>query len=453
MKHKCVLKKVIASFLLTFVFVGILASSAVIPVKASTLSTLPTVSGASSVYLYNFDSDRVLMKQSNLGSIAPAATVKIMTGLVGIDLMRNRLDEYVTVTEEMLSSVDGYVINLESGMTLQIRDILYGVVCGGGNDAATVLAIVCCGSVEDFVAQMNRYAQELGCTGTHYVNPTGIDDPQMNTTLDDTVIISEAAINEPMFIEMSSANNYICTLKNSGERFIFYNRNAQISSFSGIGYINKYAKGLNAGMTDRGGYCSVTYATNGDTSYLCIVMGATQNASGTIMSYNISNVLLNHLFGNYSYTAIAEAGTEVRTAPIRLALPSGNDRETTVPCAVESDVYGFLPKNIDVEKDLTYKCYFHNDKLSAPLSKGDVIGGVDIYYADELVASEKLIAAEDVQSSAILVALDKMKTVISSRLVIISAVVFICLLIAYIIFTSRKHKRNMTRTISYQNRR
>ena len=67
--------------------------------------------------------------------------------------------------------------------------------------------------------------------------------------------------------------------------------------------------------------------------------------------------------------------------------------------------------------------------------------------------SEKLIAAEDVQSSAILVALDKMKTVISSRLVIISAVVFICLLIAYIIFTSRKHKRNMTRTISYQNRR
>ena len=51
MKQTSVLKKVIASFLLAVIFVGVFASSSVIPAKASTLSTLPTVTGASSIYL------------------------------------------------------------------------------------------------------------------------------------------------------------------------------------------------------------------------------------------------------------------------------------------------------------------------------------------------------------------------------------------------------------------
>jgi len=421
-------------------------SSGSAPRTASLTATeprLPAVSGASTVYLYNFESDRVLLKQVGQPMIAPASTVKIMTGLLGIELLKDRMEEYIVITSDMLSESQGYTIQLQPNTAIRVRDLLYGVICGGGNDAANVLAHVCCGSIDAFVLKMNQKAKEWGCTNTHYTNPTGIDASGMSTTLDDTVILAKKAIETPLFLEMSAAANHSFSLQNEASVQTIYNRNALISSFSAIGYQNKYATGLNAGMTERGGYCVVTYASNENTSYLCIVMGATENAQG-IRSYGIANQLLYYVFSNYSYTQIHEQGSSGCRVPVNLALPNGTDSTATVSCVLADDLFGYLPNNINIEKDLEYRYYLHHPALTAPVKSGTVVGGVDVFWNDELIAHGKLIAAEDVSPSDILFSLDTMKRVILSRFTVVFLLSFLVLCLCYFGILHRKKKKKRT---------
>ena len=449
MKHPMIFKKGLASFLIVCLCLCAIVSWAPMTACAFEETNLPAVSGASSIFLYHFESNQILMKRSSLATIAPASTVKIMTGLLALQRLEGRMDEYVTLTDEMLSNLEGYTVLLEKGMTVQIRDLLYGTICGGGNDAATALAVVCSGSVEAFVDEMNALALEWGCFDTYYTNPTGLDDPKMVTTLEDTVRLAKKAIENPLFLQMSSATNHSYTPQGADTASIFYNRNALISSFSAIGYQNKYAQGLNAGMTERGGHCVVTYANDGTSSYLCVVMGAVQTSSG-ILSYKIANTLLQYVLKNYSYRLIAEKGKEVCSTPVRLAIPQNSNATSELSCVLAEDVYGYLPTQTDLSEDLTYRYYLHQREWTAPISSDTVIGGVDIYLGDEWIATAKLIAAEEIPSSSLLVALETMKTVFLSRPILIACLTFVILLLLYLYFSSVSYKRKHAPVIAYK---
>ena len=441
MKKTCVvLRSGIALFLIfTFCLLPCLSLTA-------SATEFPAVVGASNAYLYNFESDRVLICQSSGGLIAPGATVKIMSGLLALRLLEGRQEEQVTITNEMLFGVEGYTIRLEAGMTLKIRDLLYGLICGGGNDAAHVLAVLSCGSVEAFVEQMNAQARDWGCTQTNYANPTGIDDPRMVTTLADTVTIANKAIENETFMEMCSIASYAYTLAGAEDSTVFYNRNAQISTYTGEGYQNRFVKGLNAGMTDRSGYCVVSYATNGTERYLCIIMGALKTSAG-IMSYVNANNLLNRLFSNYSYQQIAKKNDVVYSAPIQNAQPQRGTKQPVVSCVLTEDLYGFVPQNINTERDLEYRFYFHEDELGAPITKGTILGGVDVYLSGEWITGCPIAAAKDIEASFLLLFLSHMKTFFLSRGVLLSALFFIILLSTYLYYSSKKRKRKQIKTI------
>ena len=351
MKKHYLFKVIVAFFSSLFFLFHIFSSVAVASVES-----FPEITGASHAYVYNFESNKVVFsKGAGDVKIAPASTVKIMSGLVALEYLSDRQDEYVTLTKEMLQGVEGYTVNLSYGETLKIKDLLYGLICGGGNDAAIAIAVICAGSVEEFVNKMNDTAAAFGMKDTFYTNPTGIDDPKMRTTLNDTVIISKKAIDNELFVKMSSANSHSYTLKNSGETRTVANRNGLISSYSAIGYQNKKVKGLNAGMTDAGGYCVSAYAESGQDSYLCIIMGGIETSSGKIMSYTNANLLLSYYFSNYTYTKIAEKNDSVGEITVELALPTNGGQAVVVDCIIENDIYAFAPSGIDYKKDLTYK--------------------------------------------------------------------------------------------------
>lgn len=429
-------KNKVLALLLSFLCI---ANTFLLPVGCTEESkfSLPTVSGASSVYLYHYESDQVLLKRSGLAQIAPASTVKIMTGLLAIEQLGHRLDESITVTEEMLLGVEGFKIHLEPKMVVSIRDLLYGVICAGGNDAAQVLAIACSGSVDNFVRDMNEKAISLGCTSTRYTNPTGMDDPQMTTSLDDVIRLSTEAQKNDLFLSFSSCNQY--SIFANQKTLTLYNRNALISSFSGMGYQNRYVKGLNAGMTDRGGHCAVAFAEHDGNSYLCIVMGATER-NGTACSYQIVNTLLNYVMDVYSYQQIATKDTVICRASVQYALPDSGKNLAEIPCVLSQDLYGFLPKNLDREA-LIFQPFFHRDAISAPIDKGTVVGGVDVYYNDQYVTSAKLLAYETKEPNPTLLALAKMKHMISSRTSIITAVCAIVLSTFYFLLFEKKVKK------------
>ncbi len=179
-----------------------LFSSLSLGVSASIFSEdLPSVTQAESVYFENIDTGRVILRKDTGERIAPASTVKIMTGLLAAEAFANKKDTLITVTPEMLSGAQGTSIGLKANDVISAEDLIYAAICGGYNDAAYALAVAVSGSAESFVQVMNKRAKSLEARDTLYTNPTGWDDEKMYTTLTDTVLISRAAMENEFYMK------------------------------------------------------------------------------------------------------------------------------------------------------------------------------------------------------------------------------------------------------------
>ncbi len=412
-----------------------------LPIQAKSLKPIPDVTNANAVYLYNFECDRVILNKNVSNRIAPASTVKMASGFLFIELLSNRLDEVVTLRANMLTERSGATLGLQVGDRLSIRDLLYASICGGYNDATGALAVLCCGSSEDFVTRLNARLEEFGCTDTHYTNPTGMDEEGMYTTILDVAKISKQAIESPLYMTVSSAISYSFSLVRNGtdKTTLVYNRNALISPYYYQGCQSKYAKGLIAGMTDRGGQCVASYAEYAGSRYLCIVMGANGTTQGIQNSFSIAYHLLQYAYLNCVYVPVATAGESMCQTPVRLALPKDKEGVATVPCVLENDLYALLPDDTTA-KDLTFRSYLHAEALKAPVSAGDVVGGTDVYYGDTWLCHARLLAAEDVEVNTMLFGMNRIRSFLFSRRTVIAFTVFIILLSIYLFCLHRRKK-------------
>jgi len=433
---------VIFATLLLFCFLAV----AILPISAKKAETPslpdpPSTASAKAVYLYNFESDRAIVSQNADERIAPASTVKIASGLVAIEALSHRLDEVISVTSDMLVTKRGARLGLKVGDELSVQDLLYASICGGYNDATDILAYLVSGSYTSFVVRLNQKATEWGMTDTCYKNATGMDETGMVTTLADVVTLSRHAIENSLYMTVSSAISYSFVLRNSGENMPIYNRNALISPYYYQGCQSKYAKGLIAGMTDKGGHCVATYAEYSGSRYLCVVMGAGGTSNGIPNSFSLAYKLLQHAFLNCVYTPIALEGEVMCEATVQLALPTDKEGVATVPCALQSDLYALLPEDVDSE-DLTFRTFLHRDVLSAPITTGSVVGGVDVYYGDTWLCHAKLIATEDVERNAMLATLHAMRNAIFSRRTLLIFAATVIMLGIYFPISYHNRKKN-----------
>ena len=314
----------------------------------------PNISNADAVCLYNLNTNTVIHSKNMQNHIFPGSAVKMMTGLIICEQLSERLDERVTITEDMLADAFGSNIKLKSGMTVTVKDLLYGVLCGGGNDAALALATFCGGDIDNFVRTMNEKAFKWGLKSTKFTNPTGLDDSSMHSTLSDILILAKRAQENQLYMEISSSIFYEFTPLGTDKKIVFYNKNDLISAHYTNEYKNIYASGMIAGNTDLGGHCVITFAERKNAQYICIVMGADADES-YVYSYKIANSLLDHMFENYSYTKVIEKGTAICDTEVRFALPTSKEQTRRVSCIVKDDVYALIPKDIVTDKDLTYR--------------------------------------------------------------------------------------------------
>ena len=392
---------------------------------------------ADAIYFYSYEAKSVLYSKNTDKIIYPASTVKIMTGLVACEKLEKRLSESVTITEEMLKGHTGTSMGLKSGMTLSVKDLLYGAICGGCNDAAQALAVICSGSVNAFVDEMNRYATDLEMLATIYKNPTGLDANGAQTTISDIAILSKIAAKNSLYMEISSAKNYFYN-GIDGKEAVIYNRNALISHFTATEYLNEFASGLNAGSTDKGGYVVSTVAKSDDATYLCIVMGA-QNEGRDIYSYKIANELICNAFSKYALVKISSKNEKISSLPVNCALST--DKEISVSCVTEGDVYAFIPKNTDLKKGLEYRAYFHDTDLIAPINKGDVLGGLNIYLDGVLVGSTRIVSNDTVEENSFLIFMKEMKGFLLSGYFLIFILLLIPSLSIFLYFDYVKFRR------------
>ena len=143
---------------------------------------------AKEVLLVNNTKNKVIVSQKVFDQAYPASTTKIMTAYVA--LKYGNLDDMVTVSERATDfDEDEQVCGLQAGDQLSLRDLLNGLLLYSGNDCAVAIAEHVSGSVEAFVDKMNEEARNLGATGTHFVNPHGLQNEDHYTTAYDLYLI------------------------------------------------------------------------------------------------------------------------------------------------------------------------------------------------------------------------------------------------------------------------
>ncbi len=133
-----------------------------------------------------------------------ASTTKIMTALIVCEQC-NVLDR-VRIPKEAVG-IEGSSIYLQEGEVLTVQELLYGMMLHSGNDAATALAIYCGGTVEGFAGLMNDKARMLKMTGSHFVNPHGLDAPDHYSTARDLAILTRHAMKNPIFSKTVSTKS------------------------------------------------------------------------------------------------------------------------------------------------------------------------------------------------------------------------------------------------------
>lgn len=388
----------------------------------------PQLSNIASAYLYNLENDTAVFSYKAEESVFPTSTVKIMTGIVALEILGDRLDETVTVTSAMLSEVTGNNIKLMAGETVKIGDMVGAMLVNGANDAAYVLAHTACGSAAEFVQRMNAKAAEIGANNTVYTNPTGIHDERMRTTAKDTCTIALCAYNTPGFMDYAEMLKYTVEATNMSSARTLYNRNCLLSLYYEQNYYYDKARGMNAGSTFEGGYCVVTTATDGTLTYLAVVMDAEKDADGNICSYTGAKTMLDWAFKSFLYLDVLSPDQTVCEIPVTLSM--GVDYVTLVS---KDTLSVYLPADTDIESEIKLSWTTDTEELQAPVQKGQLVGRVTALYKNEPIGTTDLIATADITRSDMLYGLYKIKEFSKSRFFIAALISAVVLSVIYVL--------------------
>ena len=163
---------------------------------------------AEAAIVMDADSGAVLWGKNINSQYTPASITKLMTGLIVLE--NCSLDEEVTVAAEAVNNLESGAssVGLGAGDVLTVDELLHAMLLRSANDAANALACHVSGSIEAFAEEMTKRAEELGCKGTVFRNPSGLTSPENVTTAYDMALIGAECARNPAFIEVESRLSY-----------------------------------------------------------------------------------------------------------------------------------------------------------------------------------------------------------------------------------------------------
>ncbi|MCS7252592.1 MAG: D-alanyl-D-alanine carboxypeptidase family protein [Armatimonadota bacterium] len=306
---------------------------------------------AKSALLVDVRTGTILYELNPTGHSYPASLTKLMTALLIVE--HGNLDDAVTVPKEA-TLVGESSANLKEDEVVTLRQLLYLVLVRSANDACVAAAIHIAGSVDAFVKMMNERAIELGAQDTNFCNPHGLHHKDHRTTALDLWRITSAALGygeirravSTRFFEMPPTNK-------SGAR-VFRNRNRLLWEYDG-------ADGVKTGYTIPAGRCLIATATRSDWQLMAIVLKSED-------AFKDAAALLDFGFSTFVCLPIAIAGRAVANFAVHGGVPS------CVPAAPKRSFYTVVRK--DELSRVSWRV--HQKAFEPPISKGDVIGYIEV---------------------------------------------------------------------------
>lgn len=386
---------------------------------------------AKSALLIDLDSDQVLYDQDADQQRYPASITKVMTALLTLETVgRGELDlsTEVTVDAAALSDIteDSSTANLKAGEVISVKDLLYCLLISSANEAANILAMAVCGDIPTFVERMNQRAQELGMTGTHFVNPHGLHDPDHYSTAWDIYKMTKQAMTHAAFREIVSTSYYTVPATNLSAERSLINTNALLTSGKYPGYTFSGTIGVKTGSTGQAGFCLVAAAQKRGHTLVSVVLGAENptDSKGNVQrkQFSESKKLLDWGFTNFTSATLLDQDSYLQEVPVRFSSDT-----THVVLRPTQEVTALVPGTYDKER-LELRLHLDADVASAPIQAGDVLGTVTVIYAGEEYAVVDMAAVTDVSFSPFVAFVSSVNTVLGNiyvRLMLLIALVFV----------------------------
>lgn len=360
-----------------FAIVAITFSTASFAAAQSLVPNAPSVN-AKAYILIDHTTGKVLAQGNADESLPPASLTKMMTSyIIGKEILSGRIspNDQVTISENAWAKnfPESSKMFIEVGKQISVEQLNKGIIISSGNDACVAMAEHIAGSEDAFADLMNNYAQQLGMSNSHFSNSHGLPDPDQYVSARDMATLASALIEEtPEEYELYAQKSF--TFNNIKQ----YNRNSLLWDRS----LN--VDGIKTGHTNEAGYSLVSSAVEDGTRLIAVVMGTNSEQARKVESKK----LLNYGFRYYETVKAYEAGESFVAHRIW-----GGDIDE-VPLGISEDVVVTLPRG---QKDELKANFELDQKLQAPLSKGQKVGTVYLQLNGEDVASFPLVTLQAVE--------------------------------------------------------
>ena len=348
----------------------------------------PPEVAARAYWLLDVGSDQVLAERAADAQADPASLTKLMTAWLVFDALKaNKLTLTQTLPVSLRAWAErkggGSLMFIDPKMTPKVDELLRGMVAVSGNDAAVALAEGVAGSLDGFVAMMNRQALAWGLKNTQFKNVTGLTEAGHYSSARDMGLIAAHVLRDfpDDYARYYSLRNYTFNNIKQDNRNMLLGRDPAVD-------------GMKTGYTDAAGYCLIASAQrdlpNGKRRLLSVVMGAVSREGRA----NESQKLLNWGYTAWDAVRLFEAGKPVAQVPV------WKGQQATASLGAAQAMVVTVPKG---EGDRLKTTVLRTDPLVAPLSKGQRVGTLEVSTgAGAKLASLPLVVLEPVEQAGLL---------------------------------------------------
>ena len=347
----------------------VLMICAALPGFAAYQMPIQTASDTESVYLFNLDTGKPILRQNSDQQRCIASLTKMMTALLFLESGKDMNAEITipaSLTQEFkdIQNANGSTMNLRIGETVRRIDLLYGLLVASANDAASVIASdVSGGDLTAFVAQMNARAKELGCTDTTFSCVHGLYDYGNVSTAEDLAKIAAACYANETYMQAANTLTYTLPATNlhQNERSI---KSTNLMLDPEYAYHRDYVRGMKTGFTTLAGRCFVTFAQQDGHTYGLVVLGSDMNNI-----YRECAEILDWAFSSFSDRQLVDTETVLTTVPLTKCRT-----EKAVELYAASGLSGYGHADDEVTFEFSVP-----ESTSATVKEGAVLGTATVY--------------------------------------------------------------------------
>lgn len=331
-----------------------------------------------SAYLADYNSGTVIYEKNSAERLPIASMCKIMTLLLTfeeIDLGNLSFDEDVIVSDNA-AGMGGSQVFLEANAKYKADELIKSVVVASANDSCVALAERISGSEQAFTKRMNERAKELGMDDTVFVNCTGLPKAGQYSCAKDVAKMFSALLSHDYYFKFS--NVWLDKISHPKGRLTeISNTNKLVRFYNGC-------DGGKTGYTSEAGHCLSASATRDGMRLVCVVISSPSSKT----RFKEVSSLFNFGFANFTNKLIID-----ENEPLDLTVNVEKGKKSFIKVVPEKSFYAFSGKNDKRAFEFDFK---QENRIVAPIAKGDVVGTLYVYENGVEVGSVNILAMEDV---------------------------------------------------------